>query len=208
MSRGKDMENASDVEYWSWESCCTKIRGLKGRLGFEDSDNLRFLKLSLSLKDGSISDELIIGRKLHPYEIKGIYCILYGYAGSNPVQETSELISFRKIPGGWFYHKPFTYRVLKSIERTFGSDPSLLIRAGELLGGSEAEYGDYSVRIYSLPLIPLTVVLWAETEEFPASANILYDSSITNYLSTEQIVMLSELTALRLRHAIEVIKRG
>jgi len=200
------MESTSDVEYWTWERCCTKIRGLRGRLGFEESDSLRFLRLSLSLKDGSISDELITGRKLHPYEVKGIYCILYGYASSNPVEETSKLISFRKIPGGWLYHRPFTYRVLKSIEKAFGPNPSLLVRAGGLLGGNKAEYGDYSVRIYSLPLIPLTVILWAETEEFPASANILYDSSITNYLSTEQIVMLSELTAFRLRHALEVIK--
>ncbi len=200
------MRDESDLEYWTWERCCTKIRELRGRLGFKDSDTLNFLKLNLSLEDGSISDELITGRELHPYEVKEIYCILYGYASSNPVQETSKLISFRKIPGGWLYYKPFTYRALKSIEKAFGSNPEMLVRAGELLGGTRAKIGDSSVKLYSLPLIPITIVIWAETDEFPASANMFYDSSITNYLSTEQIVMLSELTASRLKLALEAKK--
>jgi hypothetical protein len=155
-----------------------------------------------------VVDELIAGRKLHPYEVKGIYCILCGYADSTPVQETSKLISFKQISGGRLYHTPFTYRVLKPIEKTFGKDPQSLLSAGELLGGTRTELGDCSVKIYSLPLIPITIVLWSETDEFAASANIFYDSSITNYLSTEQIVMLSELTASRLRLALKALKRG
>ncbi|HIE24235.1 MAG TPA: hypothetical protein EYP68_08425 [Candidatus Korarchaeota archaeon] len=73
------MEDKRDIEYWSWERCCSKIKSLKGRLGFKYSDKLRFLRLSLSLNDGSVEDELIAGRKLHPYVVKGIYCILCGY---------------------------------------------------------------------------------------------------------------------------------
>ncbi len=202
------MPEANNFDYWSWGYCSTKIRELRGRLGFRDSDNLSFLRFSLSLKDGSISDELIKGRRLHPYEIKRIYCILYGYASSNPVRETSELVSFKQIPGGWFYQRPFTLRVLRSIEKAFGLDPNLLVRAGELLGGVHSKYGDSSIKIYSLPLVPLIIVLWAKTEEFQASANILYDSSITNYLSTEQIVLLSELTASRLKDALQVIEES
>ncbi|RLG41618.1 MAG: hypothetical protein DRO05_03475 [Thermoproteota archaeon] len=195
------------LEYWSWDRCCSKIRGLRGRLGFENSEKIEFLKLSLSLRDGSISDELIKGRKLSPYEIKGIYCILYGYADSSPLRETNKLISFRQVPGGRFYYEPFAQRVLRPLERAFGPNPELLVEAGKVLGGVKSGYGDFSVKIYSLPLVPLTVVLYAGDEEFPPSANILYDSSVIDLLSTERIVMLSELTVSRLRHALGFIRR-
>ncbi len=191
--------------YWSWERCSSKIRSLRGRLGFERSDELTFLELTISLRDGSISDNLAGGRKLGVYEAERIYCILCGYASSKPVGETSTLISFRQIPGGWLYFKPFTKRVLKPLEESFGSKPRLLVKAGKLLGGSEAGFGDSSVKIYALPLVPIAIVLYAGSEEFPASANMLYDSSVTSLLSTEETVMLSELTALRLRQAAETL---
>jgi len=53
--------------------------------------------------------------------------------------------------------------------------------------------------------VPNTIILWAETSEFPASANILFDSFANSYLSMEQVVMLSELTSVRLRHVSEVL---
>lgn len=83
----------------------------------------------------------------------------------------------------------------------------MLHQAAKILGGEKLGYGDCAVKIYSLPLVPITIVLWSETSEFPASANILFDSSADNYLSTEQIVMLSELTVTRLRHAYEIINK-
>jgi hypothetical protein len=43
---------------WYWKNCKDNIRSLKGRLGFPNCPNLHFLGLSLSLKDGSIYDEI------------------------------------------------------------------------------------------------------------------------------------------------------
>jgi len=54
--------------------------------------------------------------------------------------------------------------------------------------------------------VPVVVVLWGASPEFPASANVLFDSSANNYLSTEQLAMLSELTTARLRLAHEIVK--
>jgi len=99
----------------------------------------------------------------------------------------------------------FVQRVAKPIERVFGSRVSMLHQAAKLLGGEKLSYGDCSVKICSLPLVSITIVLWSETSEFPASANFLFDSSANNYLSTEQLVMVSELTSARLRHAYEVL---
>ena len=134
-----------------------------------------------------------------------IYCILSRYAEAEPVPEALRLISFRQLSGGYAYHKAFLGRVVLSIQRVFGPKPRTLIEAAKLLGGSEVSYGDCAVRVNALPLVSITVVLWTESPEFPASANVLFDASISHYLTTEQVAMLGELTSARLRHAYEVL---
>jgi len=192
--------------FWNWERCKTKIRSLKGRLGFEKSSMLRFLGLSLSLEDGTVHDDL--RNHTLPEVVPSIYCILFGYAEAKPVPEAFELISFRQLPGGHAYHRAFLGRVVLSIQRMFGSKPRMLVEAAKLLGGHEVDYGDCSVRVKALPLVPITVILWAESPEFPSSANMLFDASISHYLTTEQAAMLGELTSARLRHAYEVLMTG
>jgi hypothetical protein len=184
--------------------CKSKIAELKGKLGFKNSSYLRFLGLSFSLEDGVVFDEL----RKRPFATiaPNINCILSGYADAKPIPETLKIISFRQLHGGHVYHDSFLKRAVNSIQKTFGLKPERLIEAGKLLGGSEAKYGDRSVKIYSLPLVPITVVLWAGNQEFESSANILFDSSVSSYLSTEQVAMLSELTPARLKHANEVLE--
>jgi len=194
-----------EEDLWIWERCRDRLQSLRGRLGFEDAPVLRFLKLALSLEDGRVVDELR-GRELAGNVVKCIYCLLCGYADSEPVPETARLISFRQLPGGREYFKAFAQRVLRPLERAFGDEPEKLVEAGELLGGERASYGDASVVIRALPLIPVTVVIWAGDSEFPAYAAMFYDSSISSYLSTEEVTILSELTSARLRHALEVVK--
>ena len=196
------MGGQSEHEFWNWERCKTKIVGLKGRLGFDESSSLRFLGLSLSLEDGSFRDDL---RNCPFQEVApSIYCILSGYAEAEPVPEALKLVSFRQLPGGRAYHKAFLGRAVVPIQRVFGTKPKMLVEAAKLLGGCEVDYGDCSVKVYSLPLVPITVVLWVESPEFSASANMLFDASISHYLTTEQVAMLSQLTSARLRNAYEV----
>jgi hypothetical protein len=189
-------------DLWTWIHCKIKIIGLRGKLGFADSSFLRFLGLSVSLEDGLVFDEL--KNQSFATIAPSLYCILSGYADAKSVSETLKLVSFRQLPGGYAYYSAFLKRAVNSIQKTFGAKPQRLVESAKLLGGSKAVYGDYSVKIYSLPLVPITVVLWAENQEFEASANILFDSSISNYLSTEQTAMLSELTSVRLKHANEI----
>jgi len=163
------------------------------------------LGLSVSLEDGMVHDDL--RNRPFPEVTPSIYCILSGYAEAEPVPEAFKLVSFRQLPGGHAYHKAFLGRAILSIQRAFGPKPRMLIEAAKLLGGSKVDYRECSVRVNSLPLVPITVVLWAESQEFPASANMLFDASISHYLTTEQVAMLSQLTSTRLRHAHEVLDK-
>jgi len=197
------LSNRSEHEFWNWDRCKIKIRSLKGRLGFKESSTLRFLGLSLSLEDGIVHDDF--RNCPFPEVAPSIYCVLSGYAQAKPVPEAFELISFRQLPGGHAYHRAFLGRAVLSIQRMFGSKPKMLVEAAKLLGGSIVNYGDCSVTVRSLPLVPITVVLWAESPEFPASANVLFDASVSHYLTTEQVAMLGELTSARLKHSYEVL---
>jgi hypothetical protein len=102
-------------------------------------------------------------------------------------------------------------RAKSSIQNVFGSMSEMLVKCARLLGGSEVDfgYGDHSVGINALPLVRLTIVLSEEDPEFPASVQIFFDESITNYLELEQVGMLSELTAERLKQAYQcLLKKG
>jgi len=189
-------------EIWSWEKCKGKIQTLKGRLGFPNSSKLRFLRLSLSLEDGQIHDELRDSPA--PSIAPSIYCILSGYAEARPVPETRQLISFEHLQGGRVYHSAFRRRAVQPLEKVFGPNPSTLHEASKPFDAAKLDHGDCSVKIYSLPLVPVIIVLWGSSPEFSASASVLFDSSVSNYLSTERVAMLSELTSTRLRLAHEL----
>lgn len=188
-------------DIWTWEKCGEKLRSLRGRLGFPDSPNLRFLKLSLSLETGQIHDEI---KNASFHEIQpAVYCILSGYADARTTEETHRLVSFSQIPGGQNYNNALYRRAVQPIEKAFGTEPERFLKAAAFFDGEKMTLGDCSVKIYALPLVPIIVILHVASSEFSASSNMLFDSSISNFLSTEQVAMLGELASARLRLANE-----
>jgi hypothetical protein len=192
---------------WSWGRCRDRIRGLRGRLGFPDAPELEFLKLRLSLDDGSLYD-LLRGRPLQEDQdallVHHIYYLLHMYAGGEPAPETSRLVTAKQLSSG--VYSPVGVEQAKAIIRhRFGESPEDLIAAAKALGGSEAglSQADYSVRIPALPLVPVFFALWAADEEFPASSEVYFDESITSYLDVEAAGILAHITAERLEHALK-----
>lgn len=120
---------------------------------------------------------------------------LNGARGAGPADE---LIPFRELEGGQVYDVNFRKRVRDRLVRGFASCSELLLQVGKLLGGEEVAYGDAAVKIWALPRVPLTVVIWRGDEEFPADANVLFDASVSSYLCTEDVVVLCEQVASEL----------
>jgi hypothetical protein len=194
-------------ELWNWKRCKAKIRSLKGRLGFSDKPVLRFLKLSLYLEDGSVYDDLAnYALEQRHRTLPYVYCILSSYADAEPTPEISNVVTSKQLQGGQ-YCNVAVERAKSSIQNIFGSKSKLLVKSAKILSGFEVNfsYGDHSVRINSLPLVPLTIVVTEQDPEFPASAQIFFDESISHYLALEQIGMLSELTAERLKQAYQFL---
>jgi hypothetical protein len=190
-------------DIWTWEKSKPRITTLRGRLGFADSPSLRFLKLALFLETGQMKDE--IRKQSFPDIETSVYFILSGYAEAQPRSETHELISFSQLPGGQSYNNTFIRLAVQPIEETFGSNAEGLWTAAKLLDAERLSYRDCSVKVYSLPLVPIVVILHSATDEFSASANMLFDSSASNYFSTKQVATLGGLTSAKLRQAHEAI---
>jgi len=192
-------------ELWNWEKCKTRIKDLRGRLGFKENHYLRFLGFKLNLEDGSIYDELNNYKLIREDNyLSQLYCILYSYAGAKEHTETGKLITSKQLQGGKFCNV-MVNRAKSSITEVFGDCSKCLIECAKFFGGMEVSFshGDCSISINPLPLIPFTIVMYEEDNEFPASAQIFFDVSIKDYLDLEKAGMLSELVADRLKQAYQ-----
>ncbi len=111
---------------------------------------------------------------------------------------TNRLITLRQLPAGASYFPAFSQRVIKPLLNHFGREPQLLINAAANIGGHKADYGDAAITINAFPRVPITFALWRGDDEFPPRGGIMFDASISDYLSTEDITVLCETIIWRL----------
>jgi len=117
--------------------------------------------------------------------------LLHYLTSTDPVQTPGDPVSFAQIPSGEFYYPAFQKRIKQPFLKVFGENPDLLIKAARKLGGEKFECsGDCGVILKPFPLIKLYFILWKSDEEFPADVNLLLSSSISSFLSTEDVAVL------------------
>lgn len=104
-------------------------------------------------------------------------------------------IAFRNLPGGMGYDAAFQGRASLRLARAFGHDGAAFERAARALGGERLDFGDASFMFRVFPRVWLGVVLYLADDEFPASANVLFDASAGHYLPTEDLAVLGGLLA-------------
>jgi hypothetical protein len=107
-------------------------------------------------------------------------------------------ISFRELPAGRVYDAAFRRRANLRLAQTFGSDLDGFVAAAKALGGMRLAYGDASFLFPMFPRLRLAAVLYLADEEFPASANVLFDAAAGHYLPTEDLAVLGGMLAGRL----------
>ena len=124
--------------------------------------------------------------------------LLHYFTQAKGTPISNQLISFKELPEGAGYFPTFYNRAIKPLVTYFGNEPHRLPDMARLLGGHEADYGDISVTINALSRVPLTLVLWQGDDEFPPEGSIMFDRTISDYLPTEDIIVLCQTTAWRL----------
>lgn len=106
-------------------------------------------------------------------------------------EPTGKMVTYKDIPDGSIYYPNFKKRTIDRLAKAFEADPQLL--AVEAPGVKHPGFGDASVVVELIDQVPVTYICWAGDDEFEATANILFDESITNYFNAEDLAVLPDL---------------
>ena len=124
--------------------------------------------------------------------------ILHYLNGVKDIPFKNKLISFKEIPSGEFYYPAFARRSIEPLLKTFSNKHQAFKTIAENLGGKPVGIGDAGIKISVFPRVPVTLVLWFADAEFPPDLQILFDASITEFLSTEDIAVLGQEVMIRM----------
>jgi hypothetical protein len=146
----------------------------------------------------------LVGSKIG-VPIKDKILILHYLTLAKGVPIANKLIAFKELPEGANYFPTFAKRSIEPLIKYFGQQLHRLIDAAERLGGRKVDYGDAAVTINAFSRVPVTLVLWQGDEEFPPRGNILFDATVSDYLSTYDITVLCENIIWKL---VKLLKEG
>lgn len=96
-------------------------------------------------------------------------------------------VSLRNLPNGAFYEQAFQGYSGNLIARVFRRDLTGFRVVATRLGGEPLDIGDASYRFWAFPRIPLALVFWSGGDEFPDSAQVLFDKSAGHYHHLEML---------------------
>ena len=162
---------------------------------------LKYLNRSYQITLPDIDISLIDSQQEVP--IRDRILMLHYLTSAKGTPISNKLIAYKELPEGASYFPTFAKRAIKPLLDHFGKEPHLLLDVAQKLGGNKAEYGDVAVTINAFSYVPITLVLWRGDEEFVPEGSILFDSTISDYLSTEDINVLCETITWRL---VKVLK--
>lgn len=124
--------------------------------------------------------------------------ILHYFTQAKGPPLSKRIIAYQELPDGKNYFPVFTKRAIKPLLDHFGGEPEKLVEVAQALGARRADFADAAVTFNAFSRVPVTFVLWKADEEFPASGNVMFDSTIPDYLTTDDTNVMCEIIAWRL----------
>jgi len=187
----EQLANIDDIEQQ-----CLKSGAQCQIIGSKRVITTEYLNQSYLISLPDIEFSLMDSEEVIPLRDKILILHYLSQAKGTPL--TNKAISYKELPEGSNYFPTFSKRAIKPILDQFGEEPERLVDVAAKFGGHKVDYGDVAVTINVFPRVPITFVLWKGDEDLPPEGNILFDSTIPDYLSTEDINVLCETIAWRL----------
>ncbi len=122
--------------------------------------------------------------------------ILWYLVSAKDIACTRRLAKLQDIRGGDIFTKGSHVLPLERLAEKYGKDKEGFIKTGMSLGGEPVDLGDAALRLFPLPRVPIVLSLWLEDEEFPARADLLFDSTCDLQLPTDIIWSVAMVCAL------------
>ena len=101
--------------------------------------------------------------------------------------------TFREMPWGELYIKPYTGRVLTRAAFTFGTRIDAFRAAAEKLHGIPLGQGDAGYQLSLIGPYAMQILIWEGDEEFPPNAQVLYSDNFETAFAPEDRVVAGDI---------------
>ena len=112
---------------------------------------------------------------------------------SKQVAWSGEWKTFREMPWGEMYIKPYTGRVLTRAAFTFGTRVAAFKAACEKLGALPLPHGDAGFQFDLVGAYQMRILVWEGDEEFPPNAQVLYTDNFAQGFAAEDRVVAGDI---------------
>ena len=107
-------------------------------------------------------------------------------------QFTRKKLSYREVPWGDTYFVNFENRCIKRLARKFGGSLETFKKIMEDMKAEKQEKSDVGYRFEFMNGLYMTFFLWAADDEFPASAQILFDDNFVHAFTAEDMALAGD----------------
>ena len=101
--------------------------------------------------------------------------------------------TFREMPWGEMYIKPYTGRVLTRAAFTFGTRVTAFRAAAEKMGASVVKHGDAGFLFELIGGYRMQILVWEGDDEFPPNAQVLYSDNFADGFAAEDRVVAGDI---------------
>ena len=101
--------------------------------------------------------------------------------------------TFREMPWGEMYIKPYTGRVLTRAAFTFGTRIGAFRAACEKMGAAKVDHGDAGYQFALIGGYQMQILVWEGDEEFPPNAQVLYSENFAEGFAAEDRVVAGDI---------------
>ena len=115
---------------------------------------------------------------------------------SRDVRWGGEWKTFREMPWGEMYIKPYTGRVLTRAAFTFGTRVAAFRSAAEKMGGLPLHNGDAGYQFDLIGGYRMRILVWEGDDEFPPNAQVLYSVNFAVCFAAEDRVVAGDINII------------
>ena len=112
---------------------------------------------------------------------------------SRDIRWGGEWKTFREMPWGEMYIKPYTGRVLTRAAFTFGPRVAAFRAAAEKMGGLPLPNGDAGYQFDLIGGYRMRILVWEGDDEFPPNAQVLYSDNFADGFAAEDRVVAGDI---------------
>ncbi len=101
--------------------------------------------------------------------------------------------TFREMPWGEMYIKPYSGRVLTRAAFTFGTRVAAFKAAAEKMGAVPLKHGDAGYQFDLIGGYRMQILVWEGDDEFPPNAQVLYSDNFAEGFAAEDRVVSGDI---------------